>query len=114
MSWVTDVLVVCSLEERFATGDFTPGSCPLPIAALNDWLRKQNHGELICLDVHATGGGKVFQAVVYGAAFNHFPVKEFISMVKDQHWVAPESVQVLTKEEESACFSMHALEGLGL
>src|SRR5689334_2751580 len=99
MSWVTDVLVLCSLEECFGDTGFVPASVtpPAPIAGLNGWLRSRGLGELVCLDRHAVGGGKAFQAVVFGSAFNHLPVAEFVDAVRAQAWAAPGSVQLLTK-----------------
>jgi hypothetical protein len=110
MSWVTDVLVLCSVEERFASGDFTPGSCPPPIKEINAWLGRGDHGELVSLDQHAIRGGKAFQAVVFGGAFNHFPLADFLKVVYAQEWAAPGLVQILTKDEEEQAFVLHNLE----
>lgn len=113
MGWVTDVLVICSLSECLSGRGLVPASQtpPPPIAALNDWLRANDHGELRCLDRYATGGGKAFQAVVFGGAFDHFPVQEFFEVFTSLNWAAPDSVQLLVKDEEEVAFTLHRLGG---
>nr|CAS02625.1 putative integron gene cassette protein [uncultured bacterium]CAS02638.1 putative integron gene cassette protein [uncultured bacterium] len=110
MSWVTDVLVLCSLEECLGENGFVPASQepPVPIANLNQWLLSRGLGKLVCLDQYALGGGKAFQAVVFGSAFNHLPVAEFVAALQSQSWAAPESVQLLTKDEEAPLFVLHS------
>ena len=111
MSWVTDVLLICSLEECLGPEGFSPTSQspPPPVRALNDWLRTNKHGQLVCLDQHALGGGKAFQAVVFGSAFDHFPLDEFLAHAASLSWSVRESVQILAKEEEELRFTLHSL-----
>ena len=111
MSCVTDVLVLCSLEERFDENEeMIPfGETPAAIQALNRWLKQNGHGELSCLDKFALGGGKAFQAVLYGAAFNYFPFQDFMKVVEETPWRERESVQVLIKDENGSVFTVHKI-----
>lgn len=110
MSWVTDILVTCSVEECTIPDEFVGKALPAPLQFLNEWLEENEHGTLVRLDGIATGGGKAFQAVVAGGAFNHFPLEEFLEAVFSLDWSAPESVQVFAKAEVESVFTVYSAE----
>jgi len=107
MSWVTDVLVICSFGECTTPDEYTGKDLPAPLEALNEWLMENDHGRLVRLDNYARGGGKAFQAVMAASAFNHFPIDDFLAAVFSLDWNEPDSVQVLTKDEEESVFTVH-------
>ena len=113
MSWVTDILVICSVEECSTPEEFVGQALPAPLQWLNEWLEEKDHGQLVRLDGLATGGGKAFQAVVAGSAFNHFPLEEFLEAAFSLDWNAPESVQVFAKGEEESVFTVYTAEEEG-
>lgn len=107
MSWVTDVLLVFSLEELYDE-DEEDLKIILALNNINSWLKENGRGILANLDEHA-GGGKAMQACVYGGAFNFLKIDEFIKVVKEQPWRARGNVQLLVKGEDEKSFTIHTL-----
>jgi hypothetical protein len=106
MSWVTDVLLIFSLEELYDEEEEL--EIILALNNINSWLKEDGRGVLANLDTYA-GGGKAMQACVYGGAFNFLKIDEFIKVVKEQPWRARGNVQLLLKDEEEKSFTMHTL-----
>jgi hypothetical protein len=111
LSWVTDVLVLCSLEESLSEKGFVlPGQGdPLPFLEANEWLAERDLGALECFSQHLTGGRKAFQSPAYGAAINRLPVADFLSYIRGRAWANPNAVQVLIREEEQEVFTLHSV-----
>jgi hypothetical protein len=109
MSWVTDVLLTISVEERLDddTNKFLK-SCEA-LDNINAWLKQGEHGKLDELSIHAKSGGKSMQCYVYGGAFNYMKVDEFVTLVLSQTWKQPESVMLLIKDENDETFTVHQI-----
>ncbi len=104
MSWVTDVILLFSLEEDY---DEEMGSLgeEAPINYINDWLEDNEYGQLFPPPFEA-GNGKMLGSNIWVGAFNNLDVEEFISILKVVKWQAPENVQILVKGEESPKFTL--------
>jgi hypothetical protein len=109
MSWVTDVLFTINLQERFDDDFNSLDSCEA-LDNINAWLEKNELGQFDDLSAHVSSGGKAMQCHVYGGAFNFMDVDEFIALVLSQTWKVPESVMLLTKDEEQEVFTVHRIE----
>jgi hypothetical protein len=107
MSWVTNVLVLCHFGECMTHDELIGKVLPGPFAVINEWLSSKNLGEMARLDPMTLGGGKAFQAVVAGGAFNYLPIDEFLTMAFAQTWEQPDSVQILIRDEDDVRFSLH-------
>ena len=103
MSYVTDVLLLFSIEENLIEGEFKE-EAPV-VGGVNAWLEEHEFARLANLSVHASVE-KVMQANVYGGAYNYFDLDEFAEFLKRQNWRAPHSVQLLVKGEEDVNFSL--------
>ncbi len=108
MSWVTDVLLTVNLEERF-DNDFNALTSCEALDNINAWLEKHEHGKLDELSSHVRSGGKAMQCHVYGGAFNFIEIDEFATLVSSQKWKRPDSVTLLTKDEEQDVFTVHQI-----
>ena len=108
MSWVTDVLLTMSVEERFDDDYNMLKSCEA-IDNINAWLEKHELGKLDELSLHVRSGGKAMQCYVYGGAFNFMKVDEFISLVSSQTWKQPDSVRLFIKDEEEDAFTIREI-----
>src|SRR4051812_24923201 len=106
MSWVTDVLLTFNLEERM-DDDFNELESCQALDNINSWLDEHEQGKLDDLSTHVGSGGKAMQCHVYGGAFNFMEIDEFIGLVLSQPWKRPESVTLLTKDEEQDAFVVH-------
>jgi hypothetical protein len=106
MSYVTNVLLLFSLEENLIEGEFRE-KAPV-IGGVNGWLEEHAFAGMENLSVHA-GREKAMQANIYGGAYNYFDVDEFAEFLKEQSWRAPHSVQLLVKCEEDGKFSLRSL-----
>lgn len=118
MSWVTNVILIFSLEEVFGkilkmekvfyenlkTIETSPA-----LININSWLEKNGQGTLDHLSDYAKSGGKMMSARIYGEAFNFLDIDNFIKVVKVQNWRAKKDVQLLIKDEEDSCFTMYRL-----
>ena len=106
MSWVTDVILLAGLEERFPeSGEIRDE--PVAIEAINGWLESQEQTPLVRLDEHISmNSGHGFQAVAYGAALNYLDIPAFLEQVGKQKWEAPQSLLLLLKVEEEREFSV--------
>ncbi len=76
---------------------------------IGGWLEERELGKLDALSTHVKSGGKAMQCYVYGGAFNFMKVDEFIAMVLSQPWKQPESVMLLTKDEDQEFFAVHKI-----
>jgi len=108
MSWVTDVILCLSVEERFQDHSDFSESCE-SLDKINAWLGEHEQGKLDELSEHVVSGGKAMQAFVYGGAFNFLDVEDFIKVVLSQEWKMPQAVQLLVKKEEDEAFTMHTI-----
>jgi hypothetical protein len=108
MSYVTDVLLLFSLEENLVEGELL-AEAPV-IEGINSWLDERDFAGLENLSAHA-GVEKAMQANVYGGAYNYFDVGGFVECLRGQSWRAPQSVQLLVKGEEDGKFSLLSLSG---
>lgn len=108
MSWVTNVLLLFSLDEFFDDEDEEIEK-PISLTNVNTWLEENGWGTLDNLDRHVECGGKAMQACVYGGAFNFFKTDEFIKVVKAQAWRKSKSVQLLIKDENDEHFKLYSL-----
>lgn len=106
MSWVTDVLLCVNLEEKIDEDSNLSESCEA-LDNIKSWLEQHEMGKLDNLSKHVVSGGKAMQCCVYGGAFDHLAITEFIAIVKAQQWKMPESLMLLTKDEEQEEFSIH-------
>lgn len=102
MSNVTNVILHVSIleEER----DDEPIA---PIGELNRCLEKL-HTSFTQVDQYA-GGGKVFEATVFMAAFNHVSTEKIVQLVQSQSWQYPDEVQLFIMEQEDDGFVEHRI-----
>ena len=103
MSYVTDVLLLFSLEENLIGSELVP-EAPV-VEGVNAWLEEREFAGMENLSAHA-GVEKSMQANVYGGAYDYFDVGAFVEFLKGQSWRAPQSVQLLVKAEEDIKFSL--------
>jgi hypothetical protein len=108
MSWVTDILLTVNLEERFDDDYNVLKTCEA-LDNINAWLGKLEHGKLDDLSPHVQSSGHMIQCYVYGGAFNFLKIDEFVSLVLSQKWKRPDSVMLLTKDEEQDVFTVHKI-----
>ncbi len=108
MSWVTDILLIFSLEERY-DDDGEEFERISALDNINAWLQTNGKGALDNLDEHVNSGGKAMGACIYGGAFNFLEVDDFITVVKAQSWRARENVQLLVQKPEEERFTVHNL-----
>ncbi len=102
MSNVTNVILHISILEEWREDE------PIvPIGELNKCL-DELHTSFSRVDQYA-GGGKVFEANVFMAAFNHTPTDEIIRLVKSQSWKYPKEVQLFIMEQEDDRFTEHLI-----
>lgn len=105
MSRVTNVILHVSIleDEEFEDGPI------IRVVDLNRTLVLDKlNTKFERVDQHA-GGGKVFEAPVFMAAFNHCPTGIILSFVRRQPWAYPEDVQVFVKEEEDDGFKLYGI-----
>ncbi|MDB9517361.1 hypothetical protein PN466_10420 [Roseofilum reptotaenium CS-1145] len=94
MSWITDVLLIFSLEEYLNKYDEEIEEV-LPLLNVNRWLQENNFLLLDRLDNHVTLG---MQACVYGGSFNYFNSNGLIETIQKQQWQNPKAVILLIQE----------------
>lgn len=95
MSLVTNIILLCGLSEEVGGEDQFPA-----VDALNSWLLEHGqHAGLRHLNGHE-GGHKAWEADVFGGAFNHLALDEFMAEVAATKWERPEAVQVLYKRQD--------------
>ena len=102
MSNVTNVILHISILEEGQEDEPI-----LPIGELNKCL-EDLHTSFSRVDQYA-GGGKVFEAEVFMAAFNHTPTAEIVRLVKIQSWKYPQDVQLFIMEQEEDRFIEHRI-----
>jgi hypothetical protein len=106
MSWVTDVILLAGLEERFPESGELRDEAPA-IAAINAWLESRELEPLVPLDEHiGMNSGHMFQAVARGAALNFLDIPGFLEVVGKQKWQTPQSLLLLLKDEEDREFTV--------
>jgi len=98
---LTEVLLIMNLEERESTDGVYDESCEA-LDNINAWLEKQGHGDL---DTLSSGN----PSDICGGAFNLLKIDEFVSLVLSQKWKRPDSVMLLTKEQEQDAFTVHKI-----
>ena len=103
MSYVTDVLLIFSLEENMSEGELL-AEAPV-IVGINSWLEDRDFAGLKNLSAGA-GAEKAFQSNVYGGAYNFFDLSGFVEYLKGRTWRLPQSVQVLAKGEGDSKFTL--------
>ena len=102
MSNVTNVILHISIvEEQYEDEPI------LPVIELNKCLDKL-HTRFNQVDQYA-GGGKVFEATVFMAAFNHTSIAEIVRLVKSQSWKYPKEVQLFIMEQDDDGFTEHRI-----
>jgi hypothetical protein len=107
MSWVTDVVLFYSAWEQ-EVGEISP--C---LSGINNWLAENEQVPLLDFAVCAnTGDRKFMQAEVWGGAFNHLDIEDFLECVKEQPWHKPERVQVMVKDEEEDTFTLYGISDI--
>jgi hypothetical protein len=108
MSWVTDVLLIFSLQEIFSEEELEEQDLPT-LQNINKWLQENNQTTLDNLAIHTINSAKSMQSCIYGGAFNYLKVDEFIKIVKSQEWLYRPGVQLLIKDEQDEAFTMYKL-----
>ena len=106
MSWVTDVILIFSLEE-IVEEDIELEISPV-LQQINDWLWENGKGELDNLSQHLESSRKSMQSCVYGGAFNYLDLVQFKELVNAQSWCVRDSVQLLIQEEQEQQFTVYA------
>ena len=102
MSKITDIVIVCGLNEDEREGG---------VWYLNGLLRDtMDHsfgylaaGPLLEVGKHA-GGNKVFCGKLYAASINYLYVEEFIEWAKGDIWNHPADVQLLIQQDNVSGF----------
>jgi hypothetical protein len=94
MSWVTDVLLVFSLQEVYSREYLKEQNLPT-LQNINRWLEKHNQTALDNLAIHTISSPKSMQSCIYGGAFNYLKLDEFIEIVHSQKWSHRKGVQLL-------------------
>ena len=114
MSWVTDIILICSLEELYpASGE--EREQPPAILGINGWLEDREWSPLVGLHDHiGMNSEKAFQAAAYGAALNFLDVPAFLRAVADQPWEDPDAILLLLKNEEGPKFAVYRMGEGGL
>ena len=74
MSYVTDLLLLFSLEEYIFEYE-SPDDCA-PMIEIQQWLEQREFSPLVNLSELASTE-KAMQAVVYGGALNYFDIRTF-------------------------------------
>jgi hypothetical protein len=108
MSWVTDILLIFTLQEIYSEEDLEEQDLPA-LQNINSWLKENNQTTLDNLAIHTVSSAKSMQSCIHGGAFNYLKVHEFIEIVKSQEWLYPQGVQLLIKEEQDEIFTMYKL-----
>ena len=113
MSWTATVLVLCGLEENYPNGnddgaDENFVEIPPPIEAIDSWLSEHEQHPLQefgdCIEGYKSPG-----ANLYGTVLNYGKINELLAFIKTQKWIAPQNVQVLTKDQEEERFTLHTI-----
>lgn len=103
MSFVTNVILTCSLMEKAGDDGVFP-----PVDHLNAWLTETYRCTLVEVSAHA-GGTKVMEAPVFLCAFNYLDEPEFLRHVASAPWDDPESVRVFLCRQEESAFDLVSL-----
>ena len=103
MSYVTNVILHTSLMEW---GGWSSHSL---LPRVNAFFEESGGGGLVAVDDPALptgwyGGNKFLEAQLYLGAFNYLILEEFIAHLRSLPWEAPESVQLIIKEENDDKF----------
>ncbi len=117
MSWVTEVLIICSpeeyenSEERWFSripGHPEAGKDPVPIQEINQWLEDRDFSPLTRLDHHIESE-KMFDPLLFADALNFLPIDEFMSFIKKRNWSAPKQLMILIQDQEESEFTIHKI-----
>lgn len=106
MSRVTNVILHVSILEENECEDG-----PLvQVVALNRVLSAEDYKTSFERVDQYAGGGKVFEATVFMAAFNHAATYELLRLIRARPWTYPDEVQVFVKEEEEEGFTIYGIK----
>ena len=98
MSMVTDIVLLCPLEQGKA------------LSKINDYLKSTYNNRLKEISEYC-GGNKAFQADLWVGAFNSMDTKEFLECVKDVAddpiWDCCDKIQLMIKEENEEEFRVY-------
>jgi hypothetical protein len=107
MSRVTDVILLCDLQEVF-TENFEMREDPPAVIAINAWLEAGEWAPLIRFD-KSIGVEKAFQACANGGALNFLDVPGFLKAVTSQTWEKADALLLLLKDEEEDRFKVYRM-----
>ena len=103
MSHVTDIILSTMIEDGAQHDNGHPN-----VDQLNQYLSKHHGGwALIKVDEKA-GGGKAMQSDIFIAAINYLNIPDFLNAFYEIKWEAPESVQLMLKDEHDERFCIYA------
>ena len=106
MSRVTNVILyVPTLEEE----EYEDGPI-VPVVALNRLLAAEDYKTAFERVDQYAGGGKVFEATIFMAAFNYAATYELLRLIRSQPWTYPDEVQVFVKEEDDDGFALYGIK----
>jgi len=105
MSWVWNVMLSFSDEERCGDSDDEPTDSCEPLDRINSWIED---GKLVDLTkpTYAKNAGYGLDANLYGGGFNHFDIEDFINVVESQPWKERQHLQLWIKGEEPESFTL--------
>jgi hypothetical protein len=107
MSWVTDVVLLCDLREKF-TEQLEMLEHPPAVVGLNTWLEAGEWAPLVRFD-ESISTEKAFQACAYGGALNFLDIPGFLGAIAKQPWEKPDALLLLLKDEEEARFTIYRM-----
>jgi hypothetical protein len=109
MSSVTDIILLCDLQEA-STEEFELLESPPSVIGLNGWLEAGGWAPLVRVDDYiGMNSEKAFQACAYAAALRFLNVPGFLGAVANQRWERPESLLLLLKNEEEEGFAIYRM-----
>jgi len=100
MSWVTNILLSYNIVEK-QIGDHK--SEHLNVKLINE--EYEAFGTFKEIGQYA-GGKKHIETPLYAAAFNYFPIKEFMYFVFSLNWECPDDVQIFIEDQEEDRFKL--------
>jgi hypothetical protein len=110
MSYVTDIIILCSLRERYSNAG-ERRDMPTGILGINAWLKSRQHAPLVALhDYIGMKSEKAFQAEAYGGALNFLEIPSFLEAVAGEFWEIPSGLLLLLQNEDDEQFSVYRLD----
>jgi hypothetical protein len=113
VSWVTDVLISCSLMEEVYDDEVTDAGRIFPVEEVNAWLEHEGKARLVRLDdfVSSRCSGRSMGMVLHGGAYNYLDVDRFVKFVLSRQWQERDALQLLTRTSDEHKFVVHELGG---